>query len=29
MEVNTVFPAYKVIQWTSEEEALKENENIF
>jgi hypothetical protein len=29
MEVNTAFPAYEVIQWTSETEALKQDENIF
>lgn len=29
MEVNTVFPAYKVIQRTSKKEALKEDESIF
>jgi hypothetical protein len=29
MEVNTVFAAYEVIQWTSEKEALKQDRNIF
>jgi hypothetical protein len=26
MEVSTVFSAYEVIQWTSEKEALKQDE---